>query len=611
MPGCRRCARPAPRLHAVVRALGLAVALIVFVAPAGAADPAKVLRVAFLSAETGFDPQASGDLYSNHVNRAIFDPPYTYDYLARPYRIVPNTAAALPEISADGLEWTIRIKPGIYFADDAAFNGVRRELTAADYVYSWKRVLDPKTRSPSLQTFDGKFAGAEAAVAKARETGGFDYDAPFEGLQAIDRYTIRIKLVAPAYDLLANLTEVPSAAVAREVIAAYGDGSGWAMANPVGTGPYRLKEWRRAQKIVLEANPGFRDVPYPTSSDPADRAIVSRLAGKKLPLAGRVEIEIIEESNPRLQTFEKGGLDYVTVPTDLAANVLDAGNALKPRFVKAGVQLARGIQPTVAYTFFNMDYPVVGGYTREKIALRRAVGMAFNTEEEIRVIRQGQAVVATQPVPPGVTGHDPKFNGHVSFDPAGARALLDKFGYVDRDRDGWRELPDGRPLLLRISSTIGSVERQTDELWQRSLAAVGIRVEFVKQKFPETLKMARSGQVQMWGLANTNATTDGYGFFGLLYGPNAGLSNFARFNLPEYNALYERSRRLPEGPERSAIFRRMSELVTAYAPWMLDVYRYENVLVYPWVLGYKYSGIYQNPWPYLDIDASRKRVAVQ
>jgi len=214
-------------------------------------------------------------------------------------------------------------------------------------------------------------------------------------------------------------------------------------------------------------------------------------------------------------------------------------------------------------------------------------------------------------VPPGVTGHDPSFNGHVKYDPAGARALLDKFGYVDRDHDTWRDLPDGKPLVLRMASTIGTVERQLDELWQRSLNAVGIRIEFVKQKFPETLKMARAGQLQMWGLANTNMTTEGYGFFGLLYGPHAGLSNFSRFDLPEFNRRYEASRRLPDGPERAQLFREMSALVTAYAPWMIDVYRYENVVVYPWVVGYKYSGIYQHPWPYLDVDLARKRVAVQ
>ena len=579
--------------------------------PAQAADRNKVLHVAFLSAETGFDPQAQGDLYSNHVVRAIFDAPYTYDYLARPLRIVPNTAVALPEMSADGLTWTIRIKPGIFFADDPVFKGGRRELTAADYVYSLKRVIDPGIRSPSLQQFDGKFVGADALVAKARESGKFDYDAPLAGLQAIDRHTLRIRLNAPSYDLLSDLTTTAAAAVAREVIEAYADASGWAMANPVGTGPYRINEWRRGQKIVLEANPGFRDAPYPESKDPADRELVARLAGKKLPLVGRVEISIIEESNPRLLAFETGDLDLVTVPPDLIWNVLEPGNKLQPRYARVGVMLARGIQPTVGYTFFNMDDPVVGGYTKDRIALRRAISMAFNTGEGIRVLRQGQAVPATQPVPPGVSGHDPNFNGHVTFDPAGARALLDKFGYVDRDRDGWRDLPDGRPLVLHIASTIGTFERQSDELWQRSMNAVGIKVEFVKQKFPEMVKRARAGQLQMWGLANTNTTTEGYGFLGLLYGGHAGLSNLSRFNLPEFNKLYEQSRRLPDGPERMKLFRAMSALVTAYAPWMLDVYRYENVVVYPWVLGYKYSGIYQHPWQYLDIDSARKRVAVQ
>ena len=600
-------------MTAVRCTLAAAVALLVafLASPAGAADPAKVLRVAFPSAETGFDPQASGDLYSNHVNRAIFDAPYTYDYLARPHRIVPNTAVALPEISADGLTWTIRLRPGIPFAADPAFKGRRRELAAADYVYSWKRVLDPKTRSPALQQFDGKFVGADDLVAKARATGRFDYDAPLDGLQAIDRHTIRIRLTAPSYDLLSDLTTAAASAVAREVIEAYGDASGWAMGNPVGTGPYRIKEWRRAQKIVLEANPDFRDVRYPASSDPADREIVARLGGKKLPFAGRVEISIIEEGNPRLLTFEKGDLDYMAVPAELAAKVLAPDNRLQPRYLRAGVGLERGIQPSIVYTYFNMDDPVVGGYTPERVALRRAISMAYNTDEDIRVVRQGQAVPATQPVPPGVTGHDPGFNGHVKYDPAGARALLDKFGYVDRDHDTWRDLPDGKPLVLRMASTIGTVERQQDELWQRSLNAVGIKVEFVKQKFPETLKQARAGQVQMWGLSNTNTTTEGYGFFGLLYGGHAGLSNLSRFNLPEFNRRYEASRRLPDGPQRAQLFREMSALVTAYAPWMVDVYRYENVVVYPWVVGYKYSGIYQHPWPYLDVDPARKRIAVQ
>ena len=169
----------------------------------------------------------------------------------------------MPEISADGKTWTIRVRKGIYFADDPVFKGQRRELTAADYVFAIKRILDPRMRSNSLQMVDGRFVGADALVAKAKETGRFDYDAPLEGLQAIDRYTLQFKLVFPDYELLSNLTTTALSAVAREVIEAYGDENGWAMANPVGTGAYRLKEWRRGQRIVLEANPGYRDERYP------------------------------------------------------------------------------------------------------------------------------------------------------------------------------------------------------------------------------------------------------------------------------------------------------------------------------------------------------------
>jgi len=571
------------------------------------ADPSKVIYATFPAAETGFDPQAAGDEYSNSINRAIFDPLYRYDYLARPYKLVPNTAVGMPEISSDGKTWTIRIKPGIYFANDPVFKGQRRELTAADYVYAWKRVLDPRMRSNSLQAFDGRFVGADAIVSSAKETGKFDYDAPMDGLQALDRHTIRIKLNFADYELLSNLTTVASAAIAREVVEAYADGAGWVMANPVGTGPYRLKEWRRAQKIVLETNPTFRDEYFPDSTLPEDRAIVAKLKGKKVPFAGRIEVSIIEESNPRLLAFEQRDLDYVTVPPDLVPNVLDSQNRLKPRFVEQGIVLARGVQPSITYTYFNMEDPVVGGYTPDKVALRRAISMSYNVEEEIRVLRAGQGTPATQPIPPNVTGYNPKFDGRANYDPAAARALLDKFGYVDRDGDGWRELPDSKPLVLRMGSGTSALDRQYNELWQRSLNAVGLHVEFANQKFADNLKAARLGQLQMWFLGNISTTTEGFGFLGLLYGGNAGFSNLSRFRLPEFDKLYEEARAMPDGPARTKILQRMSELVTAYAPWNLHAYRYENVLVQPWLVGYKFNAFDRHPWRYYDVDLRRRK----
>ena len=574
-------------------------------------DPHKVLRVSFPIAETGFDPQAGGDAYSSYVNRAIFDPLFKYDYLARPYKLVPNVAAALPEISPDGKSWTIRVRRGIYFADDPAFKGKRRELTAYDYVYALKRLLDPRMRSNFLQIVDGRFVGADAVVAKAKETGKFDYEAPMEGLQATDRYTLRFKLNFPDYELLPNLATTPTAAVAREIVEAYADESGWVMANPVGTGPYRLKDWRRAQRIVLEPNPGFRDERYPEAADPADRALTKALAGRKLPLIGQIEISIIEEANPRLLAFSQKQLDFLAVPNEVVSNVITPEGKLKPEFEQQGVTYARDVQPAISYMYFNMEDPVVGGYTPEKIALRRAIAMGYNADEEIRVIRQGQGLPATQIIPPNMSGHDPSFSARTRYDVAAAKALLDSFGYKDHDGDGYREMPDGRPLTIKMASTPAVIDRQTDELWQRNLNAIGLRTEFIKQKWPDLLKMARLGQLQTWRLGNINTTPEGFGFHGLLYSHHAGFSNLARFNLPEYDRIYEKGRAMPDSPERTKLLRRMSELVSAYAPWVLLAFRYETVVVQPWVVGYKYNPTYQYPFPYLDIDKSRRVLAAK
>ncbi len=597
------------RLARAVPGLVAAALVAMAVEVAAQPDPGKVLRVSIAVAETGFDPQAAGDAYSNYVNRAIFDPLYRYDYLARPYKLVANTAQALPEISADGKTWTMRVRPGIHFADDPAFKGQKRELVAADYVYAIKRILDPKVRSNTLQAVDGRFVGADAVVAKARETGKFDYDAPMEGLQAQDRYTLRFKLAFPDYELLANLTTTAFSAVAREVVDAYGDASGWTMANPVGTGPYLLKEWRRGQRIVLEANPDFRDERYPPPASAADRALVAKLVGRKLPLIGRIEVGVIEESSPRLLAFAQNQLDYVVVPADLVPKVLDAGNRLLPQYASAGVQLQREVLPAISYLYFNMEDAVVGGYAPERIALRRAIALAYNVDEDIRVIRQGQAMPATQVVPPGMSAHDPTIAPRAAYDPAAAKALLDKFGYRDRNGDGTRERPDGSPLQIRMYSTPSAIDRQIDELWKKNMSAIGLDVEFVRQKWPDLLKAARLGQLQAWRLGNINTHPEGFGFFGLLHGADAGFSNLSRFKLGEYDRLYVAARSLPDGPERLKLTRQMNDIVRNYAPWVLLAFRVDNLITQPWVLGYRFNPYWLHPWAYLDIDTALRAKA--
>ena len=574
-------------------------------AVAQTAASVKTLHVAFPVAETGFDPQATSDLYSDHVQRAIFEPLYGFDYLARPYKRVPRTAAAMPQIDDGGRSWTIRVRPGIYFADDPAFGGKRRELTAADYVYSWKRLLDPKVRSPFSWYLQGKIVGAGSVLDAARTTGKFNYDERMEGLQATDRYTIRIRLNEPDYILMGYLCSSPMAAVAREVVEKYGDSNGWTMDHPVGTGPFMLKSWRRGQQIVLDANPNYRDERFPRADDEAERGRFANLEGKKLPLVDRVEISIMEEANPRLLAFESRALDYVNLPSELADHALDAAGALKPDYRARGVSLAKLTQPALQYAYFNMQDPVLGGYTNDKIALRRALVLAFNVDELIRVVYQGQALPATQPIPPDVPGHDETLNVVPKYDPAAAKSLLDKFGYIDRDGDGWRDLPDGRPLVLTMASTPTTRDREIDEIWQKNLRAIGIRIDFIKQKWPDLLKMGKAGQLQFWRIGWINAYAEGDAFAQLLYGKNIGQTNYARFDLPAYDDLYRQSRMLPDGADRNRLYRKMSELVAAYNPWALGVYTVESTLVQPWVRGYKKHAYWEHPWLYIGVDNDR------
>jgi ABC-type transport system substrate-binding protein len=567
------------------------------------ADPAKTLRTAFEIDVTGFDPAATQDIYSNTIEARIFDALYDWDYLQRPYALVPSIATALPDYSADGRTWTIRLKPGIHFADDPAFNGRKRELVAADVVYSWKRLVDPRIRSPNADLIRGKLVGIDAAAEKAKTSGRFDYDADIEGLRAIDRHTLQLKLVEPDYTLLSYLNSSALRVVAREAIDKYADENGRAMDHPVGSNAYRLKQWLRGQKVILDANPNFREVKFPAApagADAATKAIAAAMAGKRLPQIGTIEISIVEEANPRLLMFSRGELDVLNVPRELAPRVMDAQNRLLPDYAKRGVDLQRATELAVAYTYFNMEDPVVGGYTPEKVALRRAICGAYNVDDEIRVIRQGQATVATQPIPPDIGGHLNDYKGFARYDPDVARALLDRFGYRDRDADGYREMPDGRPVVIRIASEPDQTSRQYDELWQRSLAAVGLKVEFQKQKWPDLFKAARAGQLQLWALG-LNSTVGDY-YMQQFYGPSAGEANLGRFRNAEFDALFLKSRRVPEGAERAKLYAKMTDIVAAYAPWCPHAFRVSSTVVASTVRGYKKNVYYSfPPWQYLDI----------
>ncbi len=564
----------------------------------------KVLRYAFAIAETGFDPaEISGT--SNTIASEIFDAPLQFAFLGTPGRMRPNTLVAMPEISGDYKTFTFRVKPGIYFADDPAFKGRKRELVAQDYVYSYKRLYDPKNKGSFLFLLEnagllGLSELRREAIAARR---GFDYDREVEGLRALDRYTFQIKLDQPSPRFLLNLTDSAWAgAVAREVVEYYGDRIA---EHPVGTGPFRLVAWQRASKIVLERNPGFRELRYDEeapSGDTGAQAAVAALQGRKLPMVDRVEISIIEETQPRWLAFLNGEHELIEdVPSEYIDVAAPKGR-LAPNLAKRHIGMLRYPRTSISFSYFNMEDPVVGGYTADKVALRRAISLAVDVNKEIRLVRHNQAIPGQSLIAPGASGYDPAMSSGMSeFDPARAQALLDLYGYVDRDGDGWRDQPGGAPLELEYAIQPDQQSRQLAEQWKKNMDAIGIRIRFRTATFSENLKASTAGRLQMWGL-NWGGSPDGSDLLALAYGPSKGEANHARFDLPAYNRVFERQRPMPDGPERDALFLEAKKLLVAYMPYKVHVHRLFTDLVQPWVIGYHHNTFIRSAWRYVDID---------
>ena len=565
----------------------------------------KTLRIALPIGETSFDPAFATDDTSGVVIDSIMDAMLDYDYLARPVRLVPRTLEAMPAVEEGGKTYICKVRKGILFAPDPVFKGKPRELTAGDYAYSLKRILDPAIKSPYLWMLEGKIVGANEARARAARTGQFDYEAPIPGLEVVDRYTLKIRLNSPDLRFLYVLAVPSTAAMAREVVEAYGNDVG---AHPVGTGAYILGNYRRSDRIELLKSPTYRRATYlPAGSVPAaSQSIAAALKGRRLPLVPHVEITIMEEGRARWLAFLNGESDVLlSLPVQFADQALVFGE-LKPDLAERGIVHQPFIPPELAYIVFDMEDAVVGGYTPERVALRRAISMAYDVAKAIRVLYHQRALPAQGPIPPDIAGYDAKFRANAqAYDPVAARSLLDKFGYEDRTGEGYRQTPDGKQLVIEYWSPPTSEAREHDELWKQSMDAIGLRLAIKKDKMPEIVKMARQGHVPMFDGGWAADYPDAEDFMQLLYGPNAGQANISRFNLPEFNSLFDEAQRLPDSAERTLLFDRMAGLVVAYAPWRITVNPITDTFVHRWVrLFVPHPMRFPGELAYIDIDES-------
>ena len=253
-------------------------------------------------------------------------------------------------------------------------------------------------------------SGSTKLVEAAKKSGKFDYDKKIPGIEAVDRYTVRFRMKDTDYNLPYVMAHEALAIVAREVVEKYGESDGRVMSNPVGTGPYKLGQWIRSSKIVLDANPDYRGFVWDFKpQQPGDDKLVAQMKGKTMPQVGRVEVCIMVEDQTRWLAFQNGEVDIMNMEGPLAPNAIGKDGKLLPALAAKGIRLDRYIDPEIRYMYWNMLDPRVGGLGKEQIALRRALAMSYDVDEEIRVILNGQAVEAKYPIPPGVVGHVPNW----------------------------------------------------------------------------------------------------------------------------------------------------------------------------------------------------------
>ena len=598
MPQMTTAQKSSARALGVLKAILFSALVAVFLSPMGCTrktdDKDNSLNVVLRANVKGLDPLRANDQYSSTVVLQIFEGLLQYHYLKRPYTLQPALAESMPTASADGLTHTFKIKKGVKFQDNAAFPGGKgREVVAQDFIYSYKRLADPKNSSEGFWIFDGKIKGLNE-WADAMKSGKASYDTPVEGLSAPDSHTLVIKLTQPYYQLYYVLAMGFAGVVPKEAVDKYGEEF---LNNPVGTGPYMLEkpgDWVRNSKITLKKNPNWRGETYPTEGEASDEA-KGLLAdkGKPLPFADALVFTELPEDSPRWQNFMKGNFEFVEIPNDNFDSAVN-GQAIKPELGSKGMRLDIAPNIDVTYTAFNMKDPILG----KNKDLRHAMSLAQNVPVLIEKLYNGRALPAQGPIPPGIDAYDPEFkNPWMQYNVEKAKEALKKAGY-----------PDGKGLPALTLETLSDTKaKQIAQYFADDMKKIGITVNLAVNTWPQFQEKIKNGQAQMFGIAWGADYPDAQNFLMLYYSKNWSPGpNDSWYSNAEFDKLYEQSLKLPPGKDRDALYVKMRDIVVEDAPWIFATHRLGYRLVHGWVSNFKYNEIQQDIYKYLRVDPKKR-----
>jgi len=567
---------------------------------AGVSDSNQMVIYSALSSKVrGLDPADIGDTTSSSVASQIFESLYQYHYLKRPYQLIPQLAESMPQVSDDGLTYRIKIKKGVYFADDECFeNGEGRELVAEDFIYSWKRIADINLRSKNWWIFDGRIVGLDEFreyTKTCEDSEDVDYTRRVEGLYAPDKYTLVIKLKKPWHQIKYLLAHLPTAAVAKEAVEYYGKDI---INHPVGTGPYKLKTWHRGSYIDLVKNPDFHKEFYPTEGEKGDKAKgLLKDAGKRLPLNERIVMMIVQETPPYWFLFLKGKFDVSGIPKDNFSEAIDQRGTLTEKMEKLGIKLKTFRDPSTYWLGFNMEDEVLGNNK----PLRQAISCAVDKRKYIELFTNNRGETAHGFIPPLMKAYNPEIKNFTAtnYNPKKAKRLVEE---AEKIHGG--ELPE---LTLSAPGT-DVTSRQRGEFLQRCLNRVGLKVKINYMDWPTFQNKVKSKSAQMFMLGWVGDYPDAENFLQLFYSKNEspGPNNF-NYSNPEFDKIYEKARIMRDCPERTKLYRKAEEIVLRDYPAVFIMHGVAYILQHDWLHNYKPHAFGYGLAKYRRVDTGRRQ----
>ena len=542
----------------------------------------------------GFDPINASDRYSGNEAGKVYEGLFEFHPLKRPYELMPNLAESLPNVSADGLTYTFKLKKGVLFHDSPAFkDGKGREMKADDVVYSLKRLADPKLNAKGWWLLDDRLVGLNEWRTKHTSTEATNYDEEIEGLKKVDDYTVQMKLKKPFPQFLYALAMPYTFIVAKEAVQHFGKEF---LNYPVGTGPFILPKFEQSNTITYVRNPKFREKFYPSEGEEGDEKLgLLADAGKKIPLVDKIVVHIIVESQPKWLNFMKANSDLLEVKDNNIQLAINKEKDLKSEHKGKGVRLVMEPMLDVTFFAFNNQDPLF----KENRKLRQAMNLAFDRVNYNKLFLENTGVEAHGPVPPGLAGYKKEFkNPFVKYDLEQAKKLLAEAGYP-----GGKGLPK---IVLQTRSDTDS--RQKAEYFEKSMQKIGIDIDVGMNTWPELVNKVTKKQHQMYTMAWGADYPDAENFLGLLYCPNQSPgSNGSNYCNDEFDALYKKATILQDSPERTDLYEKLNEMAALDAPWVWGFHRTEIFLAHAWLKNFKHMEFNHTQFQYLNVDLEVKK----